>query len=201
MRLIFGQSWISVVKITETFFADKKNEGSFDRVVAVGFLEHVGDKNYQGFFEGCNKLLNKDGLVVIQTIGVFDSYDNSDEWIDKYIFPGTVIASLARIGQATENVLTMENWINIGPYYGPTLLAWRDRAEKFFAEQSTTKPKYDKVFQRMWYFYLTFCMVMFRERETQLWQIVFSKKLKIKGKADGRMGPHGVLPVYGVQPQ
>jgi len=175
------------------FFADRKNEGAFDRVVAVGFLEHVGDKNYRGFFEGCNKLLNKDGLVVIQTIGVYDSYDNSDEWIDKYIFPGTVIASLASIGLATENVLTMENWINIGPYYAPTLMAWRDRATKFFAEQSSTNPKYDEVFQRMWYFYLTFCIVMFRERETNLWQIVFSKKLK--------QARHGVLPVYGVQPQ
>jgi len=172
------------------FFADKKNEGAFDRVVAVGFLEHVGDKNYLGFFQGCNKLLKNDGLVVIQCIGVFDSYDNSDEWIDKYIFPGTVIPALATIGRATENVLTMENWINIGPYYAPTLAAWRTRAIKFFAEQSKTKPKYDIVFQRMWYFYLTFCIVMFRERETQLFQIVFSKKLKMQD---------GVLPVYGVK--
>jgi len=175
------------------FSLNKKNEGSFDRVAAVGFLEHVGDKNYHAFFQGCNKLLNKDGLVVIQCIGVYDSYDNSDEWIDKYIFPGTVIPSLASIGQATENVLTMENWINIGPYYAPTLAVWRDRATKFFAQQSTTNPKYDEVFQRMWYFYLTFCIAMFRERETQLWQIVFSNKLKIQ--------VDGVLPVYGVEPQ
>jgi len=129
--------------------------------------------------------------VVIQAIGVFDSYDNSDEWIDKYIFPGTVIPSLAAIGLATENVLTMENWINIGPYYAPTLMAWRDRATKFFEKQGAN-PKYDEVFQRMWYFYLTFCIVMFRERETNLYQIVFSKKLKIPGE--------GVLPVYGVLP-
>jgi cyclopropane-fatty-acyl-phospholipid synthase len=186
-----GQKWPELeIKNQDyrDFMADKKNQGAFDRVVAVGFLEHVGDKNYAGFFQGCNRLLNDNGLAVIQCIGVFDSYDNSDEWIDKYIFPGTVIPSLAAIGSATENVLTMENWINIGPYYTPTLSAWRDRAIKFFAEQGP-KPKYDEVFQRMWYFYLTFCMVMFRERETNLWQIVFSKKLRIQDQ---------VLPVYGV---
>jgi cyclopropane-fatty-acyl-phospholipid synthase len=182
--------------------ADPNNAGTFDRVVAVGFLEHVGDKNYRGFFEGCTKVLKKDGLVVIQCIGVFDSYDNSDEWIDKYIFPGTVIPSLASIGQSTENVLTMENWINIGPYYAPTLLAWRDRATKFFAKQSATNPKYDEVFQRMWYFYLTFCVVMFREREIQLFQIVFSNKLKTHDPTQGdKVGHCGVLPVYGVLPQ
>jgi cyclopropane-fatty-acyl-phospholipid synthase len=180
------------------FFADKKNEGAFDRVVSVGMFEHVGPKNYPGFFKGIRKVLKPDGVCVLHTIGTYDSYDNRDDWIDKYIFPGGVLPSLALIGAATENVLVIENWINIGPYYATTLRNWRKRAIDFFAQSKA----YDEVFQRMWYFYLTFSLVLFRERKTQLWQIVFTPNgHKGTYEHESELQIEEVLPTYGVQEQ
>jgi cyclopropane-fatty-acyl-phospholipid synthase len=181
-----------------SFFTDPANTGTFDRVVSVGMFEHVGYKNYDAFFRGCRKVLKPDGLLVLHTIGVYDSFDNTDAWLDKYIFPGVSLPSVASIGRATENVFTMENWINIGPYYSTTLCNWRERAMEWF-KSTDCPPKYDQVFQRMWYFYLTFCAVMFREREIQLWQIVFSKSHKFPVDKPGNLQVEKTFPVYGVQ--
>jgi hypothetical protein len=38
------------------------------------------------------------------------------------------------------------------------------------------KDKYDERFYRMWKYYLLQCAALFRTRQIQLWQIVFSKK-------------------------
>jgi len=183
-----------------TFFADRANDATFDRVVSVGMLEHVGYKNYDAFFRGCRRVLKpgQDSLLVIQTIGVYDSYDNKDPWMDKYIFPGSSLPSVASLGTATENVFTMENWVNIGPYYSTTLINWRERSYEYFKSKDCN-PKYDPVFQRMWEFYLTFCAVMFRVREIQLWQIVFSMGHKYKWDNPSKLQVEKVLPVYGVQ--
>eukprot|EP01126_Amoeba_proteus_P017677 TRINITY_DN1862_c0_g2_i2.p1 TRINITY_DN1862_c0_g2~~TRINITY_DN1862_c0_g2_i2.p1 ORF type:complete len:419 (+),score=45.39 TRINITY_DN1862_c0_g2_i2:159-1415(+) len=182
------------------FFDDPANEGTFDRVVSVGMFEHVGYKNYDAFFRGSRKVLKKDGLLVLHTIGVYDSFDNTDQWLDKYIFPGVSLPSVATIGRATENVFTMENWINIGPYYSTTLCNWRERAIAWFSS-GDCPPKYDQVFQRMWIFYLTLCAVMFREREIQVWQIVFSKGRKYAVDRPGNLQVEKVFPVYGVAPR
>ncbi|MGA3150357.1 MAG: cyclopropane fatty acyl phospholipid synthase [Candidatus Saccharimonadales bacterium] len=147
-------------------------DGKFDRIVSIGMLEHVGPKNYKVFFEHCEKMLNDSGIMLHHTIGNNHSANKTDPWIDKYIFPGGVIPSLAQITRAIEDKLVIEDIHNFGPYYDKTLMAWHKNFVKSYPQ---LKDKYDARFYRMWNFYLLTCAGLFRIRRMQLWQIVMRK--------------------------
>ncbi len=146
--------------------------GTFDRVAAIGLLEHVGPKNYRTLFTLSNKVLNSGGLMLFHTIGNNRSTKFVDPWIDRYIFPGGVIPSLAQISRAIEKLLIIEDLHNFGPDYDKTLMAWHHNFMQHYDELSD---KYDERFKRMWNFYLLSCAGMFRARHMQLWQIVMRK--------------------------
>ncbi len=146
--------------------------GKFDRIVSIGMLEHVGPKNYKTFFEHCAEMLNDGGLMLHHTIGNNSSVNKTDPWVDKYIFPGGVVPSLAQIAGAIEKKLVIEDVHNFGPYYDKTLMAWH---QNFVEAYPLLKHRYDERFYRMWNFYLLTCAALFRTRRMQLWQIVMSK--------------------------
>lgn len=145
---------------------------TFDRVVSIGMFEHVGPKNYREFMEIANRSLKDGGLFLLHTIGGNKTEVTGDPWLDKYIFPGGVLPSIAQIGKASEGLFVMEDWHNFGPYYDKTLLAWH---KNFIDNWSTLSKDYDDTFYRMWNFYLLSCAGAFRARKCQLWQVVFSK--------------------------
>ena len=74
----------------------EKSGLSFDRVVSVGMLKHVGRPNYDLFMRNVSKVLKKEGIFVLHYIsGLVES--EGDAWMRKYIFPGGVIPSLREI--------------------------------------------------------------------------------------------------------
>jgi len=146
--------------------------GSFDRIVSVGMLEHVGLKNYRTFFNKCDDLLSPGGLMLHHVIGFNVSDKVGDPWMNKYIFPGGMAPSLAQISKAVERRLAIEDLENFGPYYDKTLMAWHANFVKTYPQ---IKRKYDQRFYRMWEYYLLSCAGAFRAREMQLWQIVMRK--------------------------
>lgn len=156
------------------------HRGCFDRIVSVGMFEHVGPSNYRTFFEACRSALVPDdsGLLLLHTIGCDESTTSTNEWIDKYIFPGGVLPSIRYIGQAIERSFVMEDWQNVGPYYARTLREWKKRSSAFFRAQKRDndddRQQYSLRFQRMWKFYLVSCKVLFDLRKLQLWQIVLT---------------------------
>ena len=143
----------------------------FDRVVSVGMFEHVGPKNYRHYFEQVRRCLGDDGLFVLQTIGTNRSTDHTDPWIEKYIFPNSVLPSARQIAEASEGLFVLEDWHNFGTDYDRTLQAWRRNFERAWPGLSQ---HYDERFRRMWRYYLSCSMAMFRARQGQLWQIVLS---------------------------
>ena len=152
-------------------FADQ-NQGQFDRVVSIAMFEAVGYKNYRDYFKAVQKMLKKDGLFLMHTIGNNVSVIKTDAWIDKYIFPNGMIPSIQQIGSNIEGLFKMEDWHNFGPSYATTLAEWNRRSKQFFLQ--TQNPKYDKTFQRMWDFYLTSCEVAFQLRQLQLWHVIMT---------------------------
>lgn len=154
-------------------FEDYRNvAGKFDRVISIGFLEHVGHKNYQRYMQNSWKNLKDDGITFIQTIGGNISVNHGHPWITKYIFPNGMLPSVAQIGKAMEGVFVMEDWRNYGPDYDKTLMAWYDRFQKNWPR---FRQEYGQRFYRMWKFYLLSCAGAFRSGKTQLWQIVMRK--------------------------
>lgn len=148
-------------------------EEKYDHIVSLGMFEHVGYKNYRRFMEIMNSCLNDDGLFLLHTIGGNQSEVESDPWIDKYIFPNSLIPSIGQVGSAIEGLFVMEDWHNFGLDYDKTLMAW---FENFNEHWDEIKPCYGKRFYRMWKYYLLQCAGLFRSRKKQVWQVVLSKK-------------------------
>jgi len=146
--------------------------GTFDRVVSIGIMEHVGYKNYRTYMQTVNRTLHDDGIAFFHTIGSNVSYSISNSWTTKYIFPNGMLPSIAQLGKAMEGLFVMEDWHNFGPDYDRTLMAWYDN---FHNAWPRLKDRYGERFYRMWRFYLLSAAGSFRSRITQLWQVVITK--------------------------
>lgn len=150
----------------------REARGSFDRVVSIGMMEHVGHKNHRAYFETVDRCLKPDGLAFVHTIGGNVSEKLIDSFFHKYLFPNALIPSLAQLAAAAEGLFVVEDVHNIGPHYDPTLMAWHERFEAAWPSLSA---RYDERFHRLWRFYLLSSAGSFRARFTQLFQVVFSR--------------------------
>ena len=156
--------------------------GTFDAIASIGMFEHVGLKNYATFFDVVRRRLADDGLFLLHTIGGNESSSTTDPWIDRYIFPNSLIPSLAQIASAAEGRFVVEDVHNFGPDYDRTLLAWNANVERHREE---IEARYGGRFLRMWRFYLLSCAGAFRARYNNVWQIVLSPR----GVAGGYRAP------------
>jgi cyclopropane-fatty-acyl-phospholipid synthase len=145
----------------------------FDHVVSVGMFEHVGCKNYRSYMQIARKCLKDGGLFLLHTIGNNRSEVTGDLWMDTYIFPNSMLPSLAQIGASAEGLFVLEDLHSFGPYYDTTLGVWLNNFEKSWHE---LKESYDERFYRMWKYYLQVFAGAFRSRFLNVWQIVFSGK-------------------------
>jgi len=147
--------------------------GSYDAIVSLGMFEHVVYKNYRTFMQVAHKALKDNGLFLLHTIGGNRSVTATDPWISKYIFPNSMIPSIAQIGKAAEGLFVIEDLHNFGADYDKTLMAWYRNIRDNWAG---LKSSYSDRFYRMWTYYLLSCAGSFRARKNQLWQIVLSKQ-------------------------
>ncbi len=148
-------------------------QGTYDAVISIGVMEHVGYKNYRSYMQVVDRCLKPDGIAFVHTIGSNRSITTGEPWSNKYIFPNGMLPSIAQLGAALEEKFVMEDWHNIGPHYDPTLMAWHANFEKAWPE---LKSKYGERFYRMWRYYLLSSAGGFRARHQQLWQIVFTRR-------------------------
>lgn len=145
--------------------------GDFDRVVSVGMFEHVGHRNHRDFFRAARARLKEDGLLLLHTIGSNRTVLHNDPWIDRHVFPDSLLPSAAQVTAALEGLFVLEDWHSFGPHYDRTLMAWHANIE---AAWPRLDARYDERFRRMWRFYLLSCAGSFRARHNQLWQLVLS---------------------------
>ena len=146
--------------------------GHFDRIYSLGMFEHVGFKNFSTYMRFVAQHLAPDGLFLLHTVGANYTDKVGNAWVEKYIFPNSMLPSIAQIGAAAEKKLVMEDWQNFGPDYDLTLMAWFNNFDAHWPE---LKAQFDERFYRMWKLYLLSFAGAFRVRENQLWQIVFSR--------------------------
>ncbi|MGB3270996.1 MAG: cyclopropane fatty acyl phospholipid synthase [Rhodanobacter sp.] len=143
----------------------------FDAVYSIGMFEHVGGKNYRSYFETVRRCLKEDGLSLLHCIGSNGAPAQTDPWIEKYIFPNSMIPAASQVTAALEDLFVVEDWHNFGADYDRTLTAWRANVE---AAWPSLPESYDERFRRMWRYYLAVSAAVFRSRRDQLWQLVLS---------------------------
>lgn len=143
----------------------------FDQVVSLGMFEHVGHRNYRLFMQIVRGCLKSGGRFFLNTIGVNASGLGLNPWIDKYIFPGAMLPSLAQIGAAIDGLFGIEELQDWSEFYDRTLLAW---FEKSHSNWNQLRANYSERFYRMWKYYLLSSAGAFRSRAIRDWQIVLS---------------------------
>jgi cyclopropane-fatty-acyl-phospholipid synthase len=155
----------------------------FDRIWSIGMFEHVGVRNYATFLDVVRRCLGGEGLFLLHSIGSNVSTDHVDPWIEKYVFPNSMMPSAAQIARALEGRFVIEDWHNFGADYARTLAAWRANFDRAWP---TLSGKYDDRFRRLWHFYLEASRANFECRRLQLWQLVLSPH----GIHGGYRAPH-----------
>jgi cyclopropane-fatty-acyl-phospholipid synthase len=131
-----------------------ENIGRYDRVVSIGMFEHVGRPQFETYFASIQKLLKPDGRAVVHSI-VKDMPSRTNEWVDKYIFPGGCIPRIEDMSNsalAAKLEMPHDPFVHESHNYAQTLRHWRERFNERFDELDPEQ--YDTRFRRMWNFYL-----------------------------------------------
>jgi cyclopropane-fatty-acyl-phospholipid synthase len=129
--------------------------GTFDRVVSIGCLEHVGHRNHRRFFEAVRNRLGEGGYAVVHSIGVSRTRYRGGRFVDRYIFPRVNLPSLAQIGRAIDGLFVLDDGHNIGTDYDRTLMEWHSRFERAWPDlKGRYGARLEGRFRRMFEFYL-----------------------------------------------
>ena len=154
--------------------------GKYDKIASIEMIEAVGHKNVPTYFEKVSNLLKDGGLFAMQGITYndqnFDTYKNSVDFINKYIFPGSCLISVSQISDIVKNKTKFDfiDLEDITLHYAKTLNIWR---KNFLGKTKEIKEMgFSNTFIRLWEFYLTYCEAGFLEKNIGDYQFVFSKQ-------------------------
>jgi cyclopropane-fatty-acyl-phospholipid synthase len=155
--------------------------GKYDKLVSIEMIEAVGHQYFNTFFRSCSKLLQENGMMLLQAITmtdqVFDRHKRNVDFIKRYIFPGSCIPSIAAMSRSIARVsdLKLFHLEDITPHYARTLRRWRER---FFANIDKVRDLgLPETFIRMWEYYLCYCEAGFTERYLGDVQMLLTKPL------------------------
>jgi cyclopropane-fatty-acyl-phospholipid synthase len=153
--------------------------GPYDAVVSIEMLEAVGHEYFGSYFAAIDRLLRPGGRAAIQSItypdAAYEQQRRGANWIQKYIFPGGLLPSLAVIERSTAGTsLLLTGVEDIAPSYARTLAEWRSRFMGSLEEVRALG--FDDRFIRMWEYYLALCEAGFAAGIFQDLQIGFEKR-------------------------
>lgn len=146
--------------------------GTYDRVVSVGILEHVGPRNYRTYMKVVDRCLAPGGISLFHTIVNPRSQTVGDPWITRYVFPNSSLASIAQLARAMEGLFLLDDLHAFGDDYDCTLMAWYRNLVRAWPQ---LKASYCERFYRIWTYYLLMSAAVFRTRQAQLVQAVISR--------------------------
>lgn len=147
-------------------------EQTFDRVVSVGMLEHVGKEHLGEYFATVERMLGSNGISLLHTITGRDER-GTNSWINKYIFPGGYIPTVSELIRHMEACgLYFYDAESLRNHYTRTLEHWADNFEQALPQIREGK---DETFIRMWRLYLNSAAASFHSGNIDLHQLLFSK--------------------------
>jgi cyclopropane-fatty-acyl-phospholipid synthase len=164
---------------TEIRLVDYRDvEGGFDRVASIEMFEAVGERYWPAYFGKIREVLAPGGRAGLQIITIrdelFETYRSRADFIQKYVFPGGMLPSEARLRAETERAaLTWTGLTRFGRDYADTLAEWGRRFEAAWEE--IRELGFDERFRRLWRFYLSYCEAGFRTERTNVVQLSLAK--------------------------
>jgi cyclopropane-fatty-acyl-phospholipid synthase len=152
--------------------------GRFDRIASIEMFEAVGERYWPVFFNQIFDRLKPGGVAALQIITIadeiFNSYRRKVDFIQRYVFPGGMLPSLAALRRQAKNAgLEWRADSGFGAHYALTLAQWRHRFEAVWPE--LRQLGFDERFRRMWNYYLAYCEVGFSLGRIDLKQVALAR--------------------------
>lgn len=154
-------------------------KGAFDKIVSIEMIEAVGYQHLKVYFQQINRLLKKDGLLGLQMILApdhrFDSFRKIPDFIQKHIFPGSLLPSIDVIQKNLRRTgtLCLTDFEDMTSSYVRTLLLWQQNFRNKLDEVRSLG--FDEMFIRKWHYYFSYCAAAFSMRNISVAQAVFSR--------------------------
>ncbi len=163
--------------------------GTYDKIVSLEMVEHVGIKNLARYFQKVHELLADDGLFVLQWTGIRNLYKPQNPlsaftlrpedliwglFMNRYIFPGAdaslPLSSMLRAAEdAGFETIDVER---MSAHYVLTLRAWRDN---WFKNKEAVVKTYGERWYRLWYFFLHWSALIGDQGTGLTYQVSFHK--------------------------
>lgn len=153
---------------------------TYDKIVSVEMVEHVGVKNLKAFYEQCRDMLADDGLFLLQWTGIRRGYRPEDLiwglFMNKYVFPGAdaslcpsrMIAFMERAGWE------MHSAENITNHYGHTLHKWH---QNWVSNKDAIVATYGERWYRIWNLFLPWSVAIAEQGTGTCLQVVLNKDI------------------------
>jgi cyclopropane-fatty-acyl-phospholipid synthase len=156
-------------------YRDVNGQDLYDKIAAVGIIEHVGIANYPAYFSRVRELLKPGGLFLNHGITHERHWKWTPQWdfITRYVFPNGELTHVSKILSVMEDV----NWEirdveQLREHYSRTCRHWTERLEKHRNQVLQLVP--EKTY-RIWRLYLAASSVYFAEGSIGLYQVVAHK--------------------------
>jgi cyclopropane-fatty-acyl-phospholipid synthase len=157
----------------------RRLQGQFDKIISIEMIEAVGEAYLETYFAKCHQLLKKDGLLGLQMITCpdarYDSLRQNVDWIQKHIFPGSLLLSIHRVNEALRRTggLFLHDLKDLGLSYAETLKRWRTEFNR--NETAVRALSFDTRFIRKWNYYLSYCEAAFAMRNITVVQAIYTR--------------------------
>jgi len=166
-------------KINLQFIDYRQVGGLYDKIISIEMIEAVGHKFLPVYFKQIHHLLKRDGLTGLQVILApdhrYDAFRKNVDFIQKHVFPGSLLPSLRAIQQAIHNsgTLCLFDYEDMTLSYASTLRMWHERFNSNHAK--VVELGFDERFIRKWNYYLSYCEAAFSMRNIAVAQLVLAR--------------------------
>jgi cyclopropane-fatty-acyl-phospholipid synthase len=156
-------------------FRDLPDSNRYDKIAAVGVIEHVGIPNYPAFFARVHAMLEDGGLYLNH--GITHSFHwrptSHTEFLTRYVFPNGDLAGLTEtmveMERARFEILDVEC---LRQHYARTCRHWVERLQ---ARADEARALVGERTYRTWLLYLTCSVVAFETSSIGLYQVLMQK--------------------------
>ncbi|HLI48126.1 MAG TPA: cyclopropane-fatty-acyl-phospholipid synthase family protein [Chthonomonas sp.] len=168
------------VQVRLQHYQQLADEGlTFDKIISIGMIEHVGKAHLKEFVSCVRKLLAPQGVALLHHITLRTPTPeyalHTISWEQKYIFPGGYIPTLPEmLTHLSEQGFIVLDVENLRPHYRLTLDRWSERFEQ---NVEKVRAMYGERFVRMWRLYLRGASAAFRVGTHGVHQTLVSKEV------------------------
>lgn len=151
---------------------------TYDSIVSIEMMEAIGDEYLETFVTQVQRCLKPNGLFAAQFITCpdarHDAMRRNVDWIQKHIFPGSLLLSLNRVNSVMQQsgTLWLHDLRDMGTHYARTLALWREAFQN--QRESVRALGFDEAFLRKWQYYLSYCEAAFATRNISVVQALWT---------------------------